>query len=37
LFVIETLFVQNDFDTYIAIDPSLWWNAEQWWREAGTA
>jgi len=37
LFVIETLFVQNDlFDTYIAIDPSLWWNAEQWWREAGT-
>ena len=37
LFVIETMFVQNDlFDTYIAIDPSLWWNAEQWWREAGT-
>lgn len=37
LFVVETLFVQPDlFDTYIAIDPSLWWNAEQWWREAGT-
>ncbi|HQZ63083.1 MAG TPA: alpha/beta hydrolase-fold protein [Dokdonella sp.] len=37
LFVIETLFVQADlFGTYIAIDPSLWWNAEQWWREAGT-
>ena len=36
LFVVETLFVQPDlFDTYIAIDPSLWWNAEQWWREAG--
>ncbi len=37
LFVVETLFVQPDlFDTYIALDPSLWWNAEQWWREAGT-
>lgn len=37
LFVVETLFVQGDlFDTYIAIDPSLSWNAEQWWREAGT-
>lgn len=37
LFVVETLFVQPDlFDTYIAIDPSLWWNAEQWWREAGS-
>ena len=37
LFVIETLFLQPDlFDTYIALDPSLWWNAEQWWREAGT-
>lgn len=37
LFVIETLFVQPDlFNTYIALDPSLWWNAEQWWREAST-
>jgi predicted alpha/beta superfamily hydrolase len=37
LFVVETLFVQPRlFDTYIALDPSLWWNAEQWWREAGS-
>jgi predicted alpha/beta superfamily hydrolase len=29
LFVTETLFLQPDmFDTYIAIDPSLWWNRE---------
>lgn len=36
LFVIETLFVKPDlFDTYIALDPSVSWNAEQWWREAG--
>lgn len=36
LFVVETLFVKPKlFDTYIALDPSLWWNAEQWWREAG--
>lgn len=27
LFAVETLFVEPDlFDTYIAIDPSLWWN-----------
>ncbi|MGH7443380.1 MAG: alpha/beta hydrolase [Longimicrobiales bacterium] len=27
LFVVETLFVEPDlFDTYIAFDPSLWWN-----------
>jgi predicted alpha/beta superfamily hydrolase len=27
LFVIETLFLEPDlFDTYIAFDPSLWWN-----------
>jgi predicted alpha/beta superfamily hydrolase len=27
LFVVETLFVEPDlFDTYIALDPSLWWN-----------
>jgi predicted alpha/beta superfamily hydrolase len=37
LFVIETLFLKPAlFDTYIALDPSLWWNAQQWWREAGT-
>ena len=37
LFAVETLFVQPDlFDTYIALDPSLGWNAGQWWREAGT-
>lgn len=29
LFVVETLFVEPDlFDTYIAFDPSLWWNGE---------
>jgi predicted alpha/beta superfamily hydrolase len=27
LFVVETFFLEPDlFDTYIAIDPSLWWN-----------
>jgi predicted alpha/beta superfamily hydrolase len=27
LFVVETLFLEPDlFDTYIAFDPSLWWN-----------
>lgn len=37
LFAVETLFLQPElFDTYIALDPSLGWNAEQWWREAGT-
>ncbi len=37
LFVVETMFLEpNLFDTYIAFDPSLWWNAEQWWREAST-
>ena len=37
LFVVETLFVQPAlFDAYIALDPSLWWNAQQWWREAGS-
>jgi predicted alpha/beta superfamily hydrolase len=37
LFVVETMFLKPDlFDTYIALDPSLWWNAEQWWREAGS-
>ncbi|HXT20276.1 MAG TPA: alpha/beta hydrolase-fold protein [Thermoanaerobaculia bacterium] len=29
LFVVETLFLERDlFDTYIAIDPSLWWNGQ---------
>ncbi len=30
LFVVETLLLEPDlFDTYIAFDPSLWWNNEQ--------
>jgi uncharacterized protein len=30
LFVVETLFVEPDlFDTYIAFDPSLWWNTNE--------
>jgi predicted alpha/beta superfamily hydrolase len=30
LFVVETLVLEPDlFDTYIAIDPSLWWNKRQ--------
>ena len=29
LFVVETFFLEPDlFDTYVAIDPSLWWNDE---------
>lgn len=29
LFVIETFFLEPDmFDTYIAVDPSLWWNRQ---------
>ncbi|WP_261989966.1 alpha/beta hydrolase [Hymenobacter puniceus] len=29
LFVVETLFLEPDlFDTYLAFDPSLWWNNE---------
>jgi predicted alpha/beta superfamily hydrolase len=29
LFVVETLFLEPDlFDTYVAFDPSLWWNRE---------
>jgi predicted alpha/beta superfamily hydrolase len=36
LFVIETLVHQPElFDTYIAIDPSLWWNDEKLVVEAG--
>jgi hypothetical protein len=31
LFVVETLFVEADlFDTYIAFDPSVWWNDREW-------
>lgn len=30
LFVVETLLLEPDlFDTYVAFDPSLWWNNEQ--------
>lgn len=30
LFVVETFFVEPDlFDTYIAFDPSLWWNGSE--------
>lgn len=35
LFIVETFFLQPKlFDTYIALDPSLWWNNQQWSREA---
>ncbi len=35
LFVVETLLLEPDlFDTYVAIDPSLWWNGEQLVAEA---
>lgn len=35
LFVVETLFLRpQTFDTYIALDPSLWWNNQQWVRQA---
>lgn len=35
LFVLETFFVEPGlFDTYIAIDPSLWWNGEDLVRRA---
>ena len=30
LFIVETFFLEPDlFDTYIAFDPSLWWNNEE--------
>ena len=30
LFVVETFFLEPElFDTYIAIDPSLWWNNQK--------
>ena len=36
LFVVETFFVEPDlFDTYIAFDPSLWWNNAELVRRAG--
>ncbi|MFN2399900.1 MAG: alpha/beta hydrolase [Gemmatimonadaceae bacterium] len=35
LFVVETFFVEPDlFDTYVAFDPSLWWNNEELVRSA---
>ena len=35
LFVVETLFLQPDlFDSYVAIDPSLWWNSARLVAEA---
>lgn len=35
LFVVETLFLEPDlFDTYIAVDPSLWWNNGELARKA---
>jgi predicted alpha/beta superfamily hydrolase len=35
LFVVETLFAEPDlFDTYIAFDPSLWWNNQKLVRDA---
>ena len=37
LFVVETLLLEPAlFDTYIAIDPSLWWNDGQLLKQAGT-
>ncbi len=36
LFVVETLLLEPDlFDTYIAFDPSLWWDDERLVRQAG--
>jgi uncharacterized protein len=36
LFVVETFLLEPDlFDTYIAIDPSLWWNDKKLVRDAG--
>jgi predicted alpha/beta superfamily hydrolase len=36
LFVVETFLLEPDlFDTYIAIDPSLWWNDHNLVRQAG--
>ena len=36
LFVVETFFLEPDlFDTYIALDPSLWWNNQRLVQQAG--
>ena len=36
LFVVETFLLEPDlFDSYLAFDPSLWWNGGQLVREAG--
>jgi predicted alpha/beta superfamily hydrolase len=36
LFVVETFLLEPDlFDTYIAMDPSLWWNNQQLVVDAG--
>lgn len=36
LFVVETLLLEPDlFDTYLAFDPSLWWNNAQLVKDAG--
>ena len=36
LFVVETFFLEPDlFDTYIAIDPSLWWDGQKLIKGAG--
>jgi hypothetical protein len=36
LFVVETLLLEPDlFDTYIAFDPSLWWNNRRLLEDAG--
>ncbi|WP_426754526.1 alpha/beta hydrolase [Myxococcus sp. Y35] len=36
LFIVETFFLQPElFDTYLALSPSLWWNAESLVQEAG--
>jgi predicted alpha/beta superfamily hydrolase len=36
LFIVETFFLQPDlFDTYLALSPSLWWNAESLVQHAG--
>ncbi len=38
LFIVETLLVEPGlFDTYIAIDPSLWWNREQLVKQVSVA
>ena len=36
LFIVETLFLEPElFDTYIAFDPSLWWNNQKLINDAG--